>query len=50
MKRIAPQYGIGANRFLKLGLLKLSCFEPDAREGRRIFVEFSDKVIRSFRY
>jgi len=69
MKRIAQGYGIGARRFLRLGLIKLSCFEPDGAkrvrsamsliehewmitegsEGRRIFVEISDKVIRSFR-
>jgi predicted nuclease of predicted toxin-antitoxin system len=69
MKRIAQGYGIGGRKFLKLGLIKLSCFEPDAadrvraamtliehesmftegQEGRRIFVEISDGVIRSFR-
>jgi predicted nuclease of predicted toxin-antitoxin system len=69
MKRIAQGYGIGSRKFLRLGLIKLSCFEPDApnrvraamsliehewivsegSEGRRIFVEISDKVIRSFR-
>jgi predicted nuclease of predicted toxin-antitoxin system len=69
MKRIAQSHGVGSGRFLKLGLIKLSCFEPDAaarvrsamtliehewnisavQEGRRIFVEISDKVIRSFR-
>jgi predicted nuclease of predicted toxin-antitoxin system len=69
MKRIAQSLGIGSGRFLKLGLIKLSCFEPDAATrvraamsliehewdvtagstGRRIFVEISDKVIRSFR-
>lgn len=69
MKRIAQGYGIGSRRFLRLGLIKLSCFEPDAAkrvrsamsliehewmisessEGRRIFVEISDTVIRSFR-
>jgi predicted nuclease of predicted toxin-antitoxin system len=69
MKRIAQSYGVGSGRFLRLGLIKLSCFEPDAAtrvrfamsliehewnatagtEGRRIFVEISDKVIRSFR-
>jgi predicted nuclease of predicted toxin-antitoxin system len=69
MKRIAQSYGIGSRRFLKLGLIKLSCFEPDAakrirtamsliehewmvtegQEGRRIFVEISDTVMRSFR-
>ena len=68
-KRIAQSLGIGSGRFLKLGLDKLSCFEPDAATrvraamsliehewdvtagstGRRIFVEISDKVIRSFR-
>jgi predicted nuclease of predicted toxin-antitoxin system len=30
MKRIAQGYGIGGRKFLKLGLIKLSCFEPDA--------------------
>jgi predicted nuclease of predicted toxin-antitoxin system len=69
MKRIAQSYGIGGRTFLKLGLVKISCYEPDAAErlrsamtliehewlvtegkpGRRIFVEISDKVIRSFR-
>jgi predicted nuclease of predicted toxin-antitoxin system len=69
MKRIAQQYGIGRRRFLRLGLIKLSCYEPDAakrvqmamsliehewmvtegQEGRRIFVEISDTVIRTFR-
>jgi predicted nuclease of predicted toxin-antitoxin system len=69
MKRIAQGYGVGSRRFLRLGLIKLSCFEPDAArrvraamsliehewtvtagsEGRRIFVEISDTVIRSFR-
>ena len=69
MKRIAQGYGIGGRKFLKLGLIKVSCFEPDAanrvraamtliehewifsegQEGRRIFVEISDGVIRSFR-
>lgn len=69
MKRIAQGHGIGSGRFLKLGLIKLSCFEPDAAmrvraamsliehewnatagsTGRRIFVEISDKVMRSFR-
>ena len=68
MKRIAQEYGIGGRRFLRLGLLKLSCFEPDAprrlreamsliehewmltdgSEGRRIFIEISDRVIRSY--
>jgi hypothetical protein len=53
----------------RIGLIKLSCFEPDAAArvrtamsliehewnatagttGRRIFVEISDRVIRSFR-
>jgi predicted nuclease of predicted toxin-antitoxin system len=65
MKRIAQGYGVGSRRFLRLGLIKLSCHEPDAadrvraamtliehewmvterKEGRRIFVEISDKVI-----
>jgi predicted nuclease of predicted toxin-antitoxin system len=69
MKRIAQGYGIGSRKFLKLGLIKLSCFEPNAAKrvrlamsliehewlategtpGRRIFVEISDTVIRSFR-
>jgi predicted nuclease of predicted toxin-antitoxin system len=69
MKRIAQQYGVGGRRFLRLGLIKLSCYEPSAaervrmamsliehewmvtegQEGRRIFVEISDKVIRTFR-
>jgi predicted nuclease of predicted toxin-antitoxin system len=69
MKRIAQGYGVGGRKFLKLGLIKLSCFEPDAadrvraamtliehewmftegQDGRRIFVEISDRVIRSFR-
>ena len=69
MKRIARQYGIGQRQFLRLGLIKLSCYEPSAaervrtamsliehewmategREGRRIFVEISDMVIRTFR-
>jgi len=69
MKRIAQGHGIGSGRFLRLGLIKLSCFEPDAAmrvraamsliehewnvtagtEGRRIFIEISDKVMRSFR-
>ena len=30
MKRIAQSHGIGGRRFLRLGLIKLSCFEPDA--------------------
>lgn len=69
MKRIAQGHGVGSGRYLRLGLIKLSCFEPDAparvraamsliehewivtegQEGRRIFVEISDRVIRSFR-
>jgi predicted nuclease of predicted toxin-antitoxin system len=69
MKRIAQGYGVGSRRFLRLGLIKLSCWEPDAAKrvraamsliehewsfsqgstGRRIFVEISDKVIRTFR-
>jgi predicted nuclease of predicted toxin-antitoxin system len=69
MKRIAQGYGVGSGRYLRLGLIKLSCYEPHAAErvraamsliehewnnssgsaGRRIFVEISDKVIRSFR-
>jgi predicted nuclease of predicted toxin-antitoxin system len=69
MKRIAQSYGIGARTYLKMGLIKLSCFEPEAAQrvraamsliehewnvsegstGRRIFVELSDKVMRSHR-
>ena len=69
MKRIAQSYGIGARTYLKMGLIKLSCFEPEAAQrvraamsliehewnvsegstGRRIFVEISDKVMRSHR-
>jgi predicted nuclease of predicted toxin-antitoxin system len=69
MRRIAQGHGVGSGRYLRLGLIKLSCFEPDAadrvraamsliehewmfaegREGRRIFVEISDRVIRSHR-
>lgn len=69
MKRIAQGQGIGSRRFLKLGLIKLSCYEPDAakrveeamsliehewnfsagKEGRRIFVEILDTVIRTVR-
>jgi predicted nuclease of predicted toxin-antitoxin system len=30
MKRIAQGYGVGGRKFLKLGLIKLSCFEPNA--------------------
>ncbi len=56
-------------QFLQIGLIKLSCFEPNAadrvraamtliehewlrtegKEGRRIYVEISDQVIRVFR-
>lgn len=69
MKRIAQGHGIGTSKYLRLGLIKLSCFEPDAagrvreamsliehewtasagKEGRRIFVEIGNQVIRSFR-
>jgi predicted nuclease of predicted toxin-antitoxin system len=69
MKRIAQGYGVGSRKYLRLGLIKLSCFEPDAAKrvraamsfiehewsvsagsaGRRIFVEISDTVMRSFR-
>jgi predicted nuclease of predicted toxin-antitoxin system len=69
MKRIAQAHGAGRRRFLRLGLIKLSCWEPDAADrvraamsliehewlvtegmdGRRIFVEISDTVIRTFR-
>jgi predicted nuclease of predicted toxin-antitoxin system len=69
MKRIAQGYGIGARTFLKLGLLKLSCYEPDGArrvkeamsliehewnysagtDGRRIFIEILDTVIRTVR-
>jgi predicted nuclease of predicted toxin-antitoxin system len=34
MKRIAQGYGVGARRYLRLGLIKLSCHEPDA--ARRV--------------
>src|SRR4051794_34088889 len=34
MKRIAQGYGVGSSKFLRLGLIKLSCFEPDA--ARRV--------------
>ena len=30
MKRIAQGHGVSSGRYLKLGLIKLSCFEPDA--------------------
>jgi hypothetical protein len=30
MKRIAQGHGVGSGRYLRLGLIKLSCFEPDA--------------------
>lgn len=30
MKKIAGSYGLGQNRYRKLSLLKLSCFEPNA--------------------
>jgi predicted nuclease of predicted toxin-antitoxin system len=30
MKRIAQGYGVGGRKFLKMGLIKLSCYEPDA--------------------
>jgi hypothetical protein len=30
MERIAQGYGVGGRTFLNLGLIKLSCFEPDA--------------------
>ncbi|MCA6102353.1 DUF5615 family PIN-like protein [Bradyrhizobium australafricanum] len=69
MKRIAQGHGIGTSKYLRVGLIKLSCSEPDAarrvreamsliehewnisqgKEGRRIFVEISNQVIRSFR-
>jgi predicted nuclease of predicted toxin-antitoxin system len=69
MKRLAQSYGITRRQFLRLGLIKLSCYEPDApkrvrqamsliehewmhtegQAGRRIFVEISDNVIRTFR-
>ena len=35
MKRIAQGYGVGGRRYLNLGLIKLSCFEPDAAERVR---------------
>jgi predicted nuclease of predicted toxin-antitoxin system len=34
MKRIAQGHGMGGRAFLKLGLIKLSCYEPDA--ARRV--------------
>jgi hypothetical protein len=34
MKRIAQGFGVGAGRFRRLNLLKLSCFEPVA--ARRV--------------
>jgi len=69
MRRIAQGHGVGSGRYLRLGLIKLSCFEPDAparvraamsliehewmftdgRDGRRIFVEIGDRIIRSHR-
>ena len=69
MKKIAQGHGVGQRKLLQLGLIKLSCFEPDAavrvrmamsliehewmvtegRTGRRIFVEISDTVMRTFR-
>ncbi|WP_354202369.1 DUF5615 family PIN-like protein [Bradyrhizobium sp. JR4.1] len=69
MRRIAQGHGVGSGRYLRLGLIKLSCFEPDAaarvraamsliehewmftdgQDGRRIFVEIGDRVIRSHR-
>lgn len=69
MRRIAQSYGAGGRTYLRLGLIKLSCFEPDAAmrvraamsliehewmisagsQGRRIFIEISDRVIRSHR-
>lgn len=30
MKRIAQSHGVGAGKYLKLGLIKLSCKEPNA--------------------
>jgi predicted nuclease of predicted toxin-antitoxin system len=30
MRRIAQGHGVGSGRYLRLGLIKLSCFEPDA--------------------
>jgi predicted nuclease of predicted toxin-antitoxin system len=36
MKRIAQGYGVGSGRYLRLGLIKLSCFEPDAAKRVRV--------------
>jgi hypothetical protein len=36
MKRIAQGYGVGSRRFLRLGLIKISCWEPDAAARVRI--------------
>jgi predicted nuclease of predicted toxin-antitoxin system len=69
MRRIAQGHGVGSGRYLRLGLIKLSCFEPDApvrvraamsliehewmftegAEGRRIFVDIGNGVIRTHR-
>jgi predicted nuclease of predicted toxin-antitoxin system len=69
MRRIAQGHGVGSGRYLRLGLVKISCHEPDAagrvrtamsllehewtvtdgNEGRRIFVEIGNQVIRSHR-
>jgi predicted nuclease of predicted toxin-antitoxin system len=69
MKRIAGGYGVGASRYRKLNLLKISCRETRASDrvraalaliehewhqssgsdGRRIFIEILDSVIRTNR-
>jgi predicted nuclease of predicted toxin-antitoxin system len=69
MKQLASRHGVGAKRYKKLSLIKLSCFEPNAanrvraamsliehewvygaaNKDRRIFIEISDKVIRTVR-
>jgi hypothetical protein len=30
MRRVAQGHGVGSGRYLRLGLIKLFCFEPDA--------------------
>lgn len=69
MRRLAQGHGIGAKRFRRLSLIKLSCRETRAAKrvveamsliehewahrvahgNRRLFIEISDDVIRSFR-
>jgi predicted nuclease of predicted toxin-antitoxin system len=69
MKRIARSYGITRSRFLRLGLIKISCRETLASKRilaamsfiehewevgqqaghRRIFLEISESVMRTFR-